>query len=110
MRRRWVFFWVAVAVAIFGLIMQTTHIGSTNLWIVLSGVAFASGAIVAATLNAKARRLRPWPSRAAPKRASTSSSARTARDRSLGMVLSDKVEQFKRGLSLQRLVVIAPHR
>jgi hypothetical protein len=41
---------------------------------------------------------------------STSSSARTARDRSLGMVLSDKVEQFKRVLSLQFLVVIAPHR
>lgn len=59
MKRRWVFFWVAVAVASFGLIMQTTHIGSTNLWIVVSGVAFASGAIVGATLNAKARRLSP---------------------------------------------------
>jgi hypothetical protein len=44
------------------------------------------------------------------RRRSTSSSARTARDRSLGIVVSDKVEQFKRGLSLQRLVVIAPHR
>jgi hypothetical protein len=110
MKRRWVFFHVAIAVAIFGLIMQAAHIGSINLWITVSGLAFAVGIVVLWTLNAAGRRLRPWPSRAAHKRASTSSSARTARDRSLGIVLSEKVEQFKRGLSLQRLVVIAPHR
>ena len=44
------------------------------------------------------------------RRRSTSSSARTARDRSLGIILSDKVEQFERGLGLQRLVAIASHR
>ena len=63
MKRRWLFFWVALAVASFGLIMQAAHIGSTNLWILVSGVAFALGAIVAGTLNAAGRRLRPWPSR-----------------------------------------------
>ncbi len=59
MKRRWLFFWVAVAVASFGLIMQAAHIGPINLWIVVSVVAFASGAIVAATLNAARRRLPP---------------------------------------------------
>ena len=63
MKRRWLFFWVALAVASFGLIMQAAHIGSTNLWIVVSAVAFVSAAIVAGTLNAAGRRLRPWPSR-----------------------------------------------
>jgi hypothetical protein len=56
MKRRWLFFWVAVAVASFGLIMQAAHIGPTNLWIVVSGVAFGSGASVAVTLNAAGRR------------------------------------------------------
>ena len=62
MKRRWVFFNVAIAVAIFGLIMQAAHIGSTNLWITVSGIAFA-GAIVVLTLNAARPRLRSWPSR-----------------------------------------------
>ena len=61
MKRRWVFFHVAIAVAIFGLIMQAAHIGSIDLWITVSGMAFA-GAIVVLTLNAAGRRLRPWPS------------------------------------------------
>ena len=57
MKGRWLLFWVAVAVASFGLIMQAAHIGSANLWIVVSAVALASGAIVAGTLNAAGRRL-----------------------------------------------------
>jgi hypothetical protein len=45
MKRRRVFFHVAIAVAIFGLIMQAAHIGSIDLWITVSGVAFAVGII-----------------------------------------------------------------
>ena len=56
MKRRWVFFHVAIAVAIFGLIMQAAHIGSINLWITVSGLAFALGIIILWTLNAAGRR------------------------------------------------------
>jgi hypothetical protein len=54
---------VGPAVAIFGLIMATAHIGPTTLWIAVVKVVVALGIFAERWPSPAGRRWRPWPSR-----------------------------------------------